>query len=143
MQDEGQLTDCSIVRQFKEGPVLRVMHTYADNGAIVGTRQNLVTKCQEIFESMNKELARIGFEAHEKSSGVLTAIFFGHQIDGEHSVIRQQKRFWRLCQIFMYVEKCSKVNSGQLERLLGHCMFLLMLDRPMSSIFSYVSILRC
>ena len=105
---------------------------YCDN---VHTMALTSEVCQEGCDKISSHLRELGFELHEEESASLTFPTLGGLVDGSLGQIRPtHNRMWRISLAFEYLTR-SVVSPLLVQRLLGHAMTMLVLNRAGMSVF--------
>ncbi|CAE8630360.1 unnamed protein product [Polarella glacialis] len=118
----------------KPGQPFRV--TYADNGAIVGVDRESVDAAQKL---LNEKLESLGLCVHDVCEAETLATLLGFEFNGVHGRVQPTShRLWKLHQALLYIESGNKISSKQLQRLVGHAMFMFLICRPLLCIFFHV-----
>ncbi|CAK0882535.1 unnamed protein product, partial [Prorocentrum cordatum] len=116
---------------------------YIDNFASLGTVKEAV---QLDGDSMERQLRGRGLTTHDISGPHVDVDLLGFHIDGVQGAIHiAPKRFWRLAMSLDYILKHPLLTGAELERLIGHLTYVLLLRREVLSLLSasYVFVSKC
>lgn len=105
---------------------------YCDNTHVLGTDPNEVEQQHELLKS---RLQSWGFDMHEEVGPSTLFPTLGGVIDGHAGMVcPNRNRYWNLMYAFEYVVH-HPVSSDTIQRLLGHAMVVLVLNRSGMGIF--------
>ena len=109
---------------------------YADNLNVIGTDQ---TEVQRYKDLAVERLRQVGFRVHEEEDASLKVRALGFIIDGNNQVVhpRPEKRD-RIIQALKWLSTSPRVSGKVVERVIGHCVRLMMLRREFLSVFRSV-----
>ncbi|CAK0812042.1 unnamed protein product, partial [Prorocentrum cordatum] len=116
---------------------------YIDNFASLGTVKETV---QLDGDSMERQLRGRGLTTHDFSGPQVDVDLLGFHVDGVKGAIHiAPKRFWRLVLSLDYILKHPLLTGAELERLIGHLTYVLLLRREVLSLLSasYVFVGKC
>lgn len=105
---------------------------YCDNVHVLSFSSKL---CQEEKDSVCARLERMGFELHEHTDASSVTATLGGTIDGHLGLVKcSSNRIWSLIYAFEYI--CNhRVSVELVQRLLGHSMFVCVLQRSGMAVF--------
>ncbi|CAK0896604.1 unnamed protein product [Prorocentrum cordatum] len=107
---------------------------YIDNFASLGTVKETV---QLDGDSMERQLRGRGLTTRDVSGPQVDVDLLGFHIDGVKGAIHiAPKRFWRLVTSLDYTLKHPLLTGAELERLIGHLTYVLLLRREVLSLLS-------
>lgn len=105
---------------------------YCDNLHSISIDQS---ECQAAKDRMVDALGGIGFDLHEHVEACTVFPTLGGVIDGVKGQVRPtNKRIWQIIHAFE-LAACSTVSPKTIQRLLGHSMFISVLNRAGMSVF--------
>ncbi|CAK0817574.1 unnamed protein product, partial [Prorocentrum cordatum] len=116
---------------------------YIDNFASRGTVKEAV---QLDGDSMERQLRGRGLSTRDISGPQVDVGLLGFHVDGVKGAIHiAPKRFWRLVMSLDYILKHPILTGAELERLIGHLTYVLLLRREVLSLLSasYVFVSKC
>ena len=131
---EGTSED--IVLDSRPAPTLEDIKTiampYCDNTHVLSLRADSAQGGQD---SLKKCLEEWGFEMHEELGASTFYPTLGGVIDGAEGTVRpNHDRFWNISFAFQFITKRA-VSSDLVQRLLGHAMVILVLNRAGMGVF--------
>ncbi|CAK0843037.1 unnamed protein product [Prorocentrum cordatum] len=97
-------------------------------------------------DSMERQLRGRGLATHDVSGPQVDVDLLGFHFDGGKGAIHiAPKRFWRLVLSLDYILTHPLLTGAELERLIGHLTYVLLLRREMLSLLSasYIFISKC
>jgi hypothetical protein len=132
LQPSRLLVDHTVAPDLSRGePVLL---PYCDNLNVAGTDKQRVAQA---LDGATARLRSLGFVVHEVSAPALHATSLGYVIDGSVGVVRPRpERLAKVVRACQWLTRRPRIYGWQLERLLGHVVHIVMIQR------SYLSILR-
>ena len=78
----------------------------------------------------------MGLDTHEEADAELLATSLGRDIDGERGMVfTNPVKLWKIRLAFQWLSRRPVVSGCQLERLIGHATHVMLLNRPLLSIF--------
>ena len=109
---------------------------YADNLNVIGTDKIAV---QVTKDAAVARLREVGFRVHEEVDATLKAKALGFFIDGTHGIIhaKPEKRD-KIISVLRWLGSRPRVSGKALERIIGHCIHIMMLRREFLSVFRSV-----
>lgn len=112
------------------------VHAYCDNLSVFGTDRAAV---QNRADSIIGGLEESGFTVHEKEEASTYAACVGVEINGLMGrVATKPGRRWKLRWALRWLSTRPWVTGRQVERVIGHAVFVLMLNRPLLAVFRSV-----
>ena len=109
---------------------------YVDNFLIIGQDRD---KVQEAERGHREKLEELGLPVHESTDGATDVDYVGLHFDGKNHEIRLSwNRLWRLRLGIKHIATLPRVSGTQLEKLVGHITWALLLRRECLSILSSV-----
>lgn len=113
-----------------------VLVPYADNLNVIGTDPVEVQRYKDLAV---QRLRQVGFRVHEEEDASVKVRALGFIIDGETLAIhpRPDKRD-RIIQALRWLSTSPRVSGKAVERIIGHCVHLMMLRREFLAVFRSV-----
>ena len=126
-----------IVVEGKPAPGLQdgevILIPYADNLNVAGIDQKRV---QEVKDKIVAHLRQVGFRVHEELEACSIGQSLGFLIDGARGIVSPvPERLQKVRLALLWMSRQPRVTGKQVERLLGHCIHLMLLRRELLSIF--------
>ena len=110
-----------------------ILIPYADNLNVAGT---CAKRVQEVKDKIVAHLREVGFRVHEELEACSIGQSLGFLVDGARGIVAPvPERLQKVRLALLWLSRRPKVSGKQVERLLGHCIHLMLLRRELLSIF--------
>lgn len=117
--------------KLDDGEVILI--PYADNLNVAGIDEQ---RMQDIKNKIVRYLRDVGFRVYEEMEACAIGQSLGFFIDGTQGLVAPIPfRLKKVCLALKWLSTCLKVFGKQMERLLGHCVHLILLRCKLLSIF--------
>ena len=122
-----------ILRDSRPAPDLRsgdcCASPYCDNLGVIGTQARHVLSLRE---SVQEAFEKAGFAMHEETGAEGDAVILGGRFRGdENRIVPSPRRFVRVRKAFRWLSRRPRITGQELERMVGHGIYLGLLHRPM------------
>eukprot|EP00971_Amphidinium_carterae_P341870 6480919-Amphidinium_carterae.2 len=109
---------------------------YVDNYAVMGTN---IDRVRSMAASVYKHLTGAGLLVHEVEGPSADVECLGWRIDGKAGTVSPtRKRVWKLKLVLKTVLQRGRLRGKDLERIVGHATFMLLVQRSSLSLLSAV-----
>ena len=113
-----------------------VLMPYCDNSHTIGTDPAVVQATQD---KITATFRAHGFPMHEEVPALPQCKSLGVLVDGEAGTVRPTpERLHKVVEALRYVSRRPRLTGKELERLVSHATFIMLLNRPLLSVFSSV-----
>eukprot|EP00971_Amphidinium_carterae_P343868 6483901-Amphidinium_carterae.1 len=109
---------------------------YVDNYAVMGTD---CEKVRTMASAVYEHLTGAGLQVHEVEGPGTQVECLGWQIDGKNGVVAPtRRRLWKLKLVLQTVLQRGRLRGKDLEKIVGHATFVLLVHRPALALLSAV-----